>query len=189
VKPVRIALALAALATFPVASITPARADCKSSCSIFGLRDQSARLAPRQNARDAEVAINTENGEVTLLLTRDVVALQLSDRTLRKIRRDLRENDGEETDDGMLGQVIRTAVFSIVSGALTHSVEYPLSELRDVKYEDGELVLRTQDGDRLFHKVEINDTPVFRSFSAEDARDFVREFQRLKPARSSRVSL
>ena len=85
----------------------------------------------------------------------------------------------------MLGQVIRTAVFSIVSGALTHSVEYPLSELKDVKYENGELVLRTQDGDRLFRKVEINDTPVFRNFSADDARQFVREFQRLKPSKSS----
>lgn len=191
-KPVRISIALAALlsaAPLAVVAALPAEADCRSSCSIFGsFNDGSARIASRQDLRDADAAITTRGGEVTLLLTRDVIAVQLSDRTLKKIRRELRDSESDEEEDGMLAQIIRTAVFSIVQNALTHSIEYPVRELRDVSYEDGELVLLTNEGERLFGKMEVNDAQVCKSFSEEEARDFVREFHRIKGSRG-RASL
>ena len=188
-KPVRIALALAALAIVPI-QFSPARADCRSSCPMFNgwCNDGTARIASRQSPRNAEFVIDNRGGEVTLLLTRDVVALQLSDRTLRKIRREMRDN--EEDEDNALGQAIRTAVYSIVQTALHHSVEYPIRDIREASYDKGQLILVTEDGERLFSKVKVNDVDVFRDFSADDARDFVREFRRIKSGRGGgRASL
>lgn len=153
---------------------------CLSNCPFSSSScDKPARWASRHDLRDAVIAITTESGEATLLLSDNVVAMQLSDRTIKKVRKELRESQ-DENDSGPFGEAIKTVVFSVVRSALNHSIECPIRELRNVEYENGELVFTTEDGDRLFRNVDINDSQVLEDFSENDARAFVREFKRLK---------
>ena len=57
----------------------------------------------------ARFAITTEDGGTVLLLTDDRVAMQLSDRTLHKVKHKLRDQENDD-DDGALGHAIKVAV-------------------------------------------------------------------------------
>jgi hypothetical protein len=187
VKPIRTHLALVALAT-TISLIQlplPAAADCRSSTIVGAWSDGPARLAPRQEARDAEIAIGNRGGQLTLLLTRDAVAIQLSNKMLKQIRHEIRE-DADQADEGAFGQAIRTVVAGVVQSALRQSLEYPLRDVRDVSYQDGKLRIVTVDGERLFHRIEVDDAEFLEDFHQADAREFVREFRRLKSARGDR---
>jgi hypothetical protein len=138
-----------------------------------------ARWAARHDSEDARIAITTEDGDVTLLLTRRVVALQLSDRTFHKVNRELRRKKQEE-EDNPIAEALKTAVIGSVRALLDHSAECPVRELSDVAYRGGRLIFTTEDGDRIFEDVEVHDSDVMGDFSERDAREFVREFRRLK---------
>lgn len=182
--------AAAALLLLPLLAV-PARAvsaqdhdhdrrDPRVSVSTGSDDDSPGRIGPRRHPRDARTAIATRDGMVALLLTRDAVAMQLTDRGLRDIGRDMDEDMDEE--EGFLAGIIQAAVRSSVATMLKRSVEYPVSEIRDVSYRDGRLVFTGEDGERVFDSVTVNDTDVMTSFSDADARAFVREFRRLKAA-------
>lgn len=132
----------------------------------------------RHDQRHARFAMLTEDRGAELLITRDLVALQLSDRTLRKLDREMARDRDE--DDGVIAGAIKSAVLGSVRSLLDHSVECPLDELRDVRYHDGRLELITVEGDRVFEDLKINDRELLESFSDADARAFVHEFRRLK---------
>ena len=169
-----VAIAFLALAlTHPGLPTGPSAAASGVSCC-----DPPARWASRHDAEDARVAITTADGDVTLLLTRKVVALQLSDRTFHKVNRELRQK--QEEADNPLAEAIQTVVIGGVRALLGHSAECPVREISDVTYRQGRLVFVTEDGGRLFEDVEVNDSNVMADFPQRDAREFVREFRRLK---------
>ena len=126
---------------------------------------------------DARLAIATENRKITLLLTDRVVAMQLSDRVLAKINRETR-NAEDEDDDNVLGQVIKTAVLSTVRTALSHSAECDIRDLESADYKDGELIIMTRSGDRLFGHADIDHEEVMTNFSEPDAREFVKQLRK-----------
>lgn len=142
--------------------------------------EQPLRWAPRHDTDEARLAITTEDGDVTLVLTSKVVAFQLSDRTFHKVDRELHQKRDEAEDDNPLAEAFVAAVLGGVRAMLDHSAECRIRDLRSVDYRDGELVFVTEDGERVFEDMEINDTEVAGGFSPEDARAFVREFRRLK---------
>jgi hypothetical protein len=137
-----------------------------------------ADWGPRHDQSRATFVMLTEDRVAEMLLTRRVVAIQFSDRTLRKIDREFAEERDE--DEGALADAIKGAVLGGVRALLDHSVECPLEELRDVRYRDGRLELVARNGRRLFEDFEIDDRTVLESFSPADARAFVHEFQRLQ---------
>ena len=186
-KPIRTHLAFVALAaTIPLIHLpAPAASDCRSSTILGSWSDGHARLAPRQELRDAKIAIANRGGQLTLVLTRDAIAIQLSNKMLKEIRREIRE-DADESDDGALGTAIRVVVAGVVQSALRQSLEYDLQDVRDVSYQNGELRIVTVDGERLFHKIEVDDAQFLEDLHEADAREFVREFHRLKSARGER---
>lgn len=137
-----------------------------------------AAWGPRHDTGRARYVMATRDGAVELLLTRGRVALQLSDRTMREIDRDM---DRElEDEDGVLADAIKSAVIGSVRALLRHSLECPLDELSDARYRDGRLELVTVDGERVFEHVEVDDQDLLESFRPQDARAFVEEFHRLK---------
>jgi len=140
--------------------------------------DPPAHFASRHDLGTAHLAITTEDGSANLVLTRRVVAVQLSDRVLHKLDREIRQEKDE--DDGFLADVIKSAVLGSVRSLLDHSFECPIYEVRDAEYRNGRLILTTEDGDRLFDGLDVNDEEVLANFSERDARAFVREFNRLK---------
>jgi hypothetical protein len=143
--------------------------------------DSPGRLGRRLDPRDARLAITTRDDMVALLLTPDLVTMQLTDGGLRQVRRDLREEEDEA--DGFFAAMVQAVVHGTVETMLKRSVEYPVSELRDVSYRGGRLVFTGMDGEQVFESMTVNDTEVMEGFSDADARAFVREFRRVKAAR------
>jgi hypothetical protein len=138
--------------------------------------ERPARLAER-HVHDQRFAIHTTDRGATLLLTSRVVAVQLSDRVLRRIDREF-DRERDEDDDGALGTVIKDAVLGSVRAMLDHSIECPLRHVRDVRWRDGKLAIVTDRGDRLFEGLVVNDEEMLASFSDRDAIAFVEEFHR-----------
>lgn len=173
---------VAALLLLPLLAVPAGAAQAQEQATrvsvSHGSDDSPGRIGRRWDPRDARSAITTRDGMVMMLLTRDAVALQLTDRGLRDVRREMHEEAREE--GGFLAEVIAAAVRGSVGTMLKRSVEYPVSELRDVSYRGGRLVFTGVDGERVFEKVTVNDADVMESFSEAEARAFVREFRRVK---------
>lgn len=140
--------------------------------------DSPTRWASRHDSRDAQLAIVSEDGNATLLLTDEVVAIQLSDRALRDVKRELR--DEEDQEDNALARAFLAVVLSGVRTLLDHSAECSIRDIRSVDYRHGRLVVTSTDGERLFDGLDVNKRDVLESFSERDAQQFAREFQRAK---------
>lgn len=170
-----IGIALLALATSPVVpTASPAHA---SSLTCRGL-GREVHISDRLDPADARIAITTQDGEVTLLLTDRHVVLQLSDRTLRQVRRELR--DARDEQDHWLASTIATAVTGAVGELLDHSFTCRVRDLRDVSHRDGRLVFTGRHGKAVFIDEDECDSDFSRAFSERDADNFVREFRRVK---------
>ena len=139
-----------------------------------------ARPGPRHDLREARYAITTTNDVATLLLTRRVLALQLTEHALGDIVRELEDDLDNDGDDGFIGRLVSNVVRSSVRTVMRRSLQIPIDEVRSVDYRGGRLVITTKDGDRVFDHVEVNDTDVTESFSRRDAEEFVRQFRALK---------
>jgi hypothetical protein len=142
------------------------------SCEI----SEPVEWGARHDLGRARFAMLTEDRAVALLLTRDLVAVQFSDRTLRKLDREI-AREREEDEDNVIAQAIKGAVLGGVRALLDHSLECPIDELRDVRYRHGRLILITEDGDRIFEDLRVDDQDVLECFSERDAQAFVRAFR------------
>lgn len=173
-KSLRLTLALSALlATSALTLHTP-----PAQATSLSLSGDHLRWADHHDPASGRLAITTEDGKVTMLLTDRVVAVQLSERTIHKVRRELR--DKKDDQDNVLGMAIASAVIGAVRELIDSSFELPLRELKDVSYEGGSLRFTGRNGKPVFDDAELCDTDVMSSFSERDAREFVREFRRVK---------
>jgi len=143
--------------------------------------ERPAHWARRQDPDAARLVITTENGDAELVLNADAVALQLSDRALKRARRQLRAADDKAQDcaDNPVSW-FTSAILSTVSCYLDRSAECPLRSIRDVAYVNGRLEFTTQDGGRLFEHIDVDSRDVMADFPENDARNFVAEFHHLR---------
>ena len=172
---VAIGITLLALAAEPALSPGPAAHASSFTCCGMG---RDVHWSDRHDPSDARIAITTEEGEITLLLTDRDVVFQLSDRTLRQVHRELRDAKAEQ--DHWLASAIVTAVAGTVRELLDHSFVCHVRDLRDVSYEDGRLVFIGRHGRAVFGDEDDCDSDALRAFSERDALNFVREFRRVK---------
>ncbi|HVR37952.1 MAG TPA: hypothetical protein VMU84_02580 [Thermoanaerobaculia bacterium] len=146
--------------------------DKKGDISIsFSSDDSQTRLAPRHVVREARLAITTRNGDVVLLLTNDVVAVQLSDAALVKI--DTKEDAGFFED----------LIVSGVRLAVGKAVEYPIAKIRSAEIRNGVLALTNDQGKPVFDEIKVNGDNVTRSIAPADAAKFVNAFRQIKSRR------
>lgn len=167
--PVLLALSVVSLSTI---DSTPATAGGR-------LCNGPSRWSDRHATCDSRMDITTRDGKVTMLLTSDVVAVQLSDRKWAEVRRKLRAERAEH-EGNVLARAIKTVVLSGVRTLLDHSAECPIDEIRSVDYRGDRLVFTTYDGERVFENIDVEDRNVMSAFSERDAKAFAREFRRMK---------
>ena len=136
-----------------------------------------ARWAPRHDERDARRAITSREGDVTLLLTDEVVAIQFSEGALRKIHRQMRED--EDTQDNAIARALTSAVMSGVRTLLDHCAECPIRALQGAAVVDGRLVFTATDGRHVLEGMTVDDHEALAGFAPDDARSFARECERM----------
>ena len=171
-------LALSALLLIPAHSAAAQRHGTHIEINDDDHGSSPARPGPRHDLRDARFAMTTTDDVASLLLTRRVVALQLTERALADIGREM--DDDDDGDGGFIGRMVASVVKSSVRTVLRRSLEIPIDDVRSVDYRGGRLVITTEEGERVFDEVEVNDTEVMERFSRRDAEEFVRQFRALK---------
>ena len=132
--------------------------------------DSDARIVSRQPIHRASSAIQTRNGEVALLLVGRTLVMQLTDRGLRQVDREM---DEDAKDGSAFARFVGGVVRSGVRTLLDHGIEYPLSELREARYHNGRLQLINHEGEAIFEDMQVNDTKVMESFPPAETRAFV----------------
>lgn len=128
-------------------------------------RDSALTLGP------GDVRIVNEDSSVEMAVVGQQIIVRLSDKTMDKVRQ---ETDTTHADSGFGGSIERM-VKRTVQSALGQQMAYPLSQVRDAKYENGAIVF---DGDgtqkpRLLANSRFNGKNLLESFRPDDAKRFV----------------
>jgi hypothetical protein len=129
----------------------------------FSARDSSRELGP------GDLIITDRDSSLDLLLVGNHIATRFSAKTMAKIN----EKTDTNADKGSgLTASISKMVKSTVQSQLSKEVRYPLSDIRDARYEDDRLVIELKNGKRLFQDTKINNRRFDESFTPDDARRF-----------------
>ena len=129
--------------------------------------DPRTELGERHDVRDARMAITSRDGSTVLLLLDDVVAMQLTDRALDRMK-------SEKKDPNFLEELLIAGV----KMAIGKSIEYPIEKIRAMDYHDGALRVIGADNKPVFTEVKVNGRDVLRDFSRADVTRFANALKR-----------
>jgi hypothetical protein len=143
----------------------------RSPIRTGGMRLESEAPAPVALG-PGDMRILSVDSSVELVLMGDKILAGLSPQKVAKIRTDLEKSSGKDTAG--LGGSIAQIVKKTVAGAIGTHIAYPLTEIRDIRYESGRLVIESNDGreNRLFGDTKIDGKELSNAFRPEDARRF-----------------
>jgi hypothetical protein len=118
-----------------------------------------------------DIRIVSVDSGVDLALLGDTVSGGLSQYSLAKVKR---ETDTLTVKGTGVGADIERMVKGTVQSAVATRVAFPVSAVRDVRYEGGRIIFDWNDKPRyLFGKMNVNKKDVMGSFSPADAERFV----------------
>ena len=118
-----------------------------------------------------DVRIVATNGGIDLALIGDSISSGLSPAALRKARE---ETDTAKVSGTGFGASIEKMVKGTVQGAIGTRVSFPVSAVRQARY-DGEKIVFDWDGEprKIFENAKVDGKPLLASFPPEEARRFV----------------
>lgn len=137
-----------------------------SSQGTAGRRDSVLTLGP------GDVKITNEDSSVDLAVVGQRILVRLSDKTMAKVRS---ETDTAAVKDSGFSGSIERFVKKTVQSTLGQQFEYPLSDVRDARYENGAIVLDVNGKEpRLLANTKVGGKKLMESFRPEDAQRFVK---------------
>lgn len=123
-------------------------------------------------------AVSTRDGEIELGVTDSVLYTRLSPELQARIEAEMAD---ETEDESGLGGAIARAVTGAVSQGLAMAVSVPLDEVRDVRYEDGRVVIEMADGgDSPFAGSRNDDRPMLEQFDREAGERLAEAFDKAR---------
>ncbi|HEY6830580.1 MAG TPA: hypothetical protein VI259_27225 [Gemmatimonadaceae bacterium] len=126
-----------------------------------------AALAP------GDIRIYNRDSSVDLVLAGNNILAGLSPKTIAKVKDAVNAKTAGETTGlgGSIAQIVKTSVASAIG---THA-SYPVSEIRDIRYEDNTIVVEWKNGDehQLFSNTTVQGERVSRTFPQDDAERFI----------------
>ncbi|MBW8770908.1 MAG: hypothetical protein JF589_14225 [Gemmatimonadetes bacterium] len=117
-----------------------------------------------------DIRIVTTNGGIDLALIGDSISSGLSPAALRKVKV---ETDTMKVNGSGFGSQIEKMVKGSVQSAIGTRVSFPISAVREVRY-DGEKIVFDWNGKprKVFEQTTIDHKPLLASFSPDDAKRF-----------------
>ena len=117
-----------------------------------------------------DVRIVTTSGQLDLALIGDSISSGLSPKAMREVRA---ETDTMRVSGTGFGAEIEKMVKGTVQSAVGTRASFPISEVREVRY-DGETLVFEWEGKprKIFDQTKIDGKPFLASFAPEDARRF-----------------
>lgn len=128
---------------------------------------------PPDSLGPGDLRIYNADSSVDLILIGDKILGGLSPKTIAKVKGELETSASHDTSG--LGGSISQIVKKSVAGAIgTHAV-FPLSDIRDIRYEHDQIVFDWKDGGthQLFGTTKVNGGKVSNTFRPEDAQRFI----------------
>jgi len=121
--------------------------------------------------RAGDVRIVTTNDGVDLALIGDSISTGLSPSAMKKVRQ---ETDTLKVSGSGFGASIEKMVKGTVQGAIGTRVSFPVSAVREARY-DGEKIVFEWAGEprKIFDNTKIDGKPLLASFSPDESRRFV----------------
>ncbi|WP_420454125.1 hypothetical protein [Rubrivirga sp.] len=127
-------------------------------------------------AGDVVQVVATRDGHVELGVTDEVVFSRLSESLRAEIEGEMADETKGETG---LGGTIARAVTGAVAEGLAVAVSVPLADVRDVRYEDGRVVIEMADGGpSLFDTAKSGDRPMLEQFDEDAGRRLAEAFDK-----------
>jgi hypothetical protein len=118
-----------------------------------------------------DVKIANEDSSVDMALVGQKIIVKLSDKTMTKVRQ---QTDTSNVQGSGLGASIEKMVKRTVASTLGQQFEYPLSDVRDARYENGAIELDVNGKEpRLLANTKVGGRKLMESFRPEDAKRFV----------------
>ena len=119
---------------------------------------------------EGDVRIVTQSGQFDLALIGDSISSGLSPKAMQEVRA---ETDTMRVSGTGFGAEIEKMVKGTVHDAVGKRVSFPLSEVREVRYDGEKLVFEWAGEPRkIFDQAKVNGKPFLASFAPEDARRF-----------------
>lgn len=139
--------------------------------------DQGTRTDANVARRDSvltlgpgDVKITNADSSVDMALVGQQIVVRLSDKTMAKVREG---TDTSKADSGFGGSIEKMVKRSVAS-ALGQQYTYPLTDVRDARYENGRIVLDVNGREpRLLANTQVGGKKVMESFRPDDAQRFV----------------
>lgn len=124
-----------------------------------------------------DLRIFNEDSTVDVILSGNQILAGLSPKMVAKVRADLQRSTERETTG--VGGSIAMIVKKTVSEKIGMHVAYDVADVRDIRYDDGRLVLEWKRGGehRLFGKMKVEDDRDADRFREADARRFIAAFK------------
>jgi hypothetical protein len=138
-----------------------------------GHRDSALTLGP------GDVKITNEDSSVDMAVVGQRIVVRLSDKTMARVRE---KTDTSKLTDSGLASSIKRMVNRTVESTLGQQFEYPLSDVRSARYENGAIVLDVNGREpRLLANTKVGGKKLLESFRPDDARRFVAAVNAKKP--------
>lgn len=130
-----------------------------------GRRDTALALGP------GDVKITNEDGSVDMAVIGQKIVVRLSDKTMAQVRK---ETDTSAVKDSGFSGSIERFVKRTVQSTLGQQFEYPLADVRDARYENGQIILDVNGRQpRLLANTKVGGKKLMESFRPDDAQHFV----------------
>ncbi len=133
--------------------------------------DSRTQLGERHDVRDAHITIATKDRAVVLMLVNDVVAMQLSEETMKELDAEQKKKDTNFLED---------LVLAGVKLAIGKSIEYPVTSIKALDYTNDGLRVIGADNKPVFTELKVNGNDVMRSFSRNDVIRFASAWRAAK---------
>ena len=124
-------------------------------------------------------AVVSEDGSVKMGLTMDYVYFALSDSARMEARREVEA----DVEGGGVSGFFSRMMSGVLGKALSFRAKYPVTEIRDIRWEDGRMRMEFTDPDRRIEEsiqMSENDEPITRMFGEEAVQEFGAVFRALK---------
>jgi hypothetical protein len=154
----------------------PDSSTAQKNQAFITAQDIDADIVQRVTPDQAEEAIRTRGGSVDLMLTDSRLIIQFSDHFLENIQQEINK---ERTGDSGFVDAILSAVSGGVQTLLDRAMAIPLHELREIRYDDGRLIIIHQNGKEIFNDLEVDGIDVMEDFTPDDGHRFAAAAERL----------
>ena len=144
----------------------------KATRKIPNVRVQRAEVT-EQAMGPGDLRIYNADSSVDVVLHGAQVLAGLSPQTAAKVREELAKDADKDTTG--LGGFISQTVKQTVANAITTHIVYPVADIEDMRFEDGQLIIERRNGEetRLFGDAKVNGREQGKTFREDEAERFI----------------